>query len=63
MHAAEDWAREVGVTKIELHVFPYNAGALALYEGLGYGREGLRLGHYRRGGEFLDVVLMAKEIR
>jgi len=63
MLAAEDWARDVGVRKIELHVFPYNEAALALYEQLGYRREGLRLGHYLRGGEFLDVVLMAKEIR
>jgi RimJ/RimL family protein N-acetyltransferase len=63
MAAAEDWARVVGVLKIELHVFPYNEAALALYEELGYRREGLRLAHYARGGEFLDVVLMAKEIR
>lgn len=62
MLAAEDWAREVGVTKIELHVFPYNEAAIALYEQLGYRREGLRLAHYRRGGEFLDVVLMAKNL-
>ena len=63
MEAAEDWAREVGILKVELHVFPYNEAALALYEELGYRREGLRLAHYARGGEFLDVVLMAKEIR
>jgi RimJ/RimL family protein N-acetyltransferase len=63
MQAAEDWARATGVTKIELHVFPYNEAALALYEELGYRREGLRLAHYRRGDEFLDVVLMAKEIQ
>jgi RimJ/RimL family protein N-acetyltransferase len=62
MLAAEDWARDVGVTKIELHVFPYNEAALALYEELGYRREGLRLRHYRRGDELLDVVLMAKDI-
>jgi RimJ/RimL family protein N-acetyltransferase len=62
MAAAEDWARRVGVLKIELHVFPYNEAALALYDELGYRREGLRLGHYARGGEFLDVVLMAKTL-
>jgi RimJ/RimL family protein N-acetyltransferase len=63
MAAAEDWARGVGVSKIELHVFPYNAAALALYESLGYAREGLRRRHYRRGGELVDAVLMAKEVR
>jgi putative acetyltransferase len=62
MHAAEDWARGVGVSKIELHVFPYNVPAIALYEDLGYEREGLRRMHYRRGSEFLDAVLMAKVV-
>jgi RimJ/RimL family protein N-acetyltransferase len=63
MEAAEDWGREVGVRKVELHVFPYNTAAIALYETLGYEREGLRKGHYRRGGRLLDAILMAKELR
>jgi putative acetyltransferase len=63
MLAAEEWARAAGVTKLELHVFPYNEAALALYERLGYEREGLRRGHYRRDGELVDAVLMAKELR
>jgi L-phenylalanine/L-methionine N-acetyltransferase len=62
MVAAEEWASRVGVRKLELHVFPHNAAAIALYEGLGYAREGLRRRHYRRSGDFLDAVLMAKEI-
>jgi RimJ/RimL family protein N-acetyltransferase len=62
MQAAEDWARGVGVEKIELHVFPYNVGAIALYERLGYRREGLRLRHYRRGRDLVDAVLMAKDV-
>lgn len=60
MVAAEDWARGVGVRKIELHVFPYNKPAIALYEDLGYEREGLRRVHYQRGGDLLDALLMAK---
>ena len=60
MRAAEAWARDAGVAKIELHVFPYNGAAIALYESLGYAREGFRRRHYRRGREFLDAVLMAK---
>ena len=60
MEAAEAWARGVGVRKLELHVFPYNTPAIALYEKLGYEREGLRRRHYRRGGDFVDAVLMAK---
>jgi RimJ/RimL family protein N-acetyltransferase len=62
MEAAERWAQEVGVRKLELHVFPYNTAAIALYETLGYEREGLRRAHYRRTGGFLDAILMAKEI-
>lgn len=60
MGAAEEWARANGVVKIELHVFPYNTGAIALYERLGYEREGLRRAHYRRGGDLVDAILMAK---
>jgi putative acetyltransferase len=58
--AAEDWARGAGVTKIELHVFPHNGAALALYERSGYEREGYRPRHFRRGSELVDAILMAK---
>jgi RimJ/RimL family protein N-acetyltransferase len=62
MEAAEDWAREAGVRKLELHVFPYNEAALGLYEALGYEREGYRRDHYRRGVGYIDAVLMAKHV-
>jgi RimJ/RimL family protein N-acetyltransferase len=59
--AADEWARGAGVSKLELHVFPHNTPALALYEKLGWEREGLRRGHYRRDdGGLADAVLMAK---
>ena len=59
--AAEDWARGAGVAKLELHVFPHNAAAIGLYEKLGWEREGVRRGHYRRGSRGLaDAILMAK---
>jgi len=61
--AAEAWAREARVRKLELHVFPHNGPAIALYEKLGYEREGLRRCHYARSdGEFSDVILMAKQV-
>ncbi len=63
LEAAVGWAREVGVTKLELHVFPYNEPALALYEGFGFAKEGYRKAHYRRGGELVDAILMAYEVR
>ena len=35
------WARESGVAKLELHVFPWNEPALRLYESFGFEREGI----------------------
>jgi RimJ/RimL family protein N-acetyltransferase len=63
MQAAEEWAREVGVHKLELHVFPHNDAAIALYEEMGYEREGYRRDQYRRSGGYVDAILMAKVIR
>lgn len=53
------WSRAVGVRKLELHVFPWNEPALALYESFGFEREGYRKRHYERGDELVDAVLMA----
>jgi RimJ/RimL family protein N-acetyltransferase len=53
------WAREVRVAKLELHVFPWNEGAIALYESFGFEREGYRVAQYDRAGERVDVILMA----
>ena len=54
-----DWARTIGVRKLELHVFPWNEPAIALYESYGFEREGLRRGHYVREGDEVDAILMA----
>ena len=62
LDAAFDWARASGVRKLELHVFPHNTPALALYEGLGFVREGVRKGHYQRGERELDAILMARRV-
>jgi RimJ/RimL family protein N-acetyltransferase len=63
MTAAEEWAGRAGIQKLELHVFPHNAPALALYAKLGYEHEGFRRRHYRRpDGRYEDVVLMAKHL-
>ena len=53
------WAAGVGVRKLELHVFPWNEPAIALYEAFGFEREGLRKGHYLRDGVPVDAILMA----
>jgi L-phenylalanine/L-methionine N-acetyltransferase len=56
---AVGWARSAGVRKLELHVFPWNEPAVRLYESFGFGREGLRRGHFARDGEYVDAILMA----
>jgi len=62
LEAAVDWARQAGVRKLELHVFPWNKGAIALYDRFGFVREGYRRGHYRRGDEYIDAILMAYDV-
>jgi putative acetyltransferase len=62
LECAVDWARGVGVTKLELHVFPHNEPAIRLYERFGFEREGYRKGHYRRHGADVDAILMALRV-
>ena len=62
LEAALDWARHAEVRKLELHVFPHNQAAIKLYENFGFVQEGYRRGHYRRGNEYVDAILMAFEI-
>jgi RimJ/RimL family protein N-acetyltransferase len=59
---AVEWARPRGVRKLELHVFPHNQGAVALYEAFGFEREGYRKRHYRRPDGYVDAILMAYEV-
>ena len=63
LEQAVTWAREAGVTKLELHVFPWNEPAIALYEAFGFVREGVRTGHYLRDGAEVDAILMAYRVR
>jgi RimJ/RimL family protein N-acetyltransferase len=62
LQAAVALAREVGVRKLELHVFPWNEPALALYDRFGFEREGYRRNHYKRDGEYVDAILMAYRV-
>ena len=56
------WAHAAGVAKLELHVFPWNEPAIALYESFGFAREGYRKAHYRRDGQMVDAILMALQV-
>jgi RimJ/RimL family protein N-acetyltransferase len=57
--AAQRWARDRGLRKVSLGVFPDNGRAIAVYERAGFVREGLRRLQYRSGDAFRDEVLMA----
>lgn len=59
---AISWARASGVTKLELHVFPHNEPAIALYRKLGFREEGHRHRHYRIAGHYVDAILMALDL-
>lgn len=59
LEQAVDWATSSDVSKLELHVFPWNEPAIELYEGFGFEREGYRVRHYVRAGEEVDAILMA----
>jgi RimJ/RimL family protein N-acetyltransferase len=59
---AVGWAGSVGIRKLELHVFPWNEPAIALYDSFGFEREGLRQGHYLRDGMPVDAILMAFQL-
>jgi RimJ/RimL family protein N-acetyltransferase len=62
LDAAVAWARGHGVEKLELHVFPHNEPAIALYEAFGFRREGYRHRHYRRADDYVDAILMALDV-
>jgi ribosomal protein S18 acetylase RimI-like enzyme len=57
--AGINWARERGLHKLSLSVFPHNTAAIALYRKHGFVEEGRRVKQYRRSsGEFWDAVDM-----
>lgn len=59
MEAAIAWAREQGLHKLSLDVFPHNEAAIALYRKFGFVEEGRRVKQYRRrNGELWDGVEM-----
>ncbi|HEX6844739.1 MAG TPA: GNAT family N-acetyltransferase [Actinomycetota bacterium] len=56
------WARERGVEKLLLSVYPHNGAALALYRSFGFEEEGRLARHSRTSYGDLDEILMASWI-
>jgi len=52
------WAREVGVEKLELSVYPSNVGAIGLYRRFGFVEEGRQRMHSRKAAGHQDEILM-----
>jgi [ribosomal protein S18]-alanine N-acetyltransferase len=59
--AVVDWCAESGAATIELEVRSASAGAMALYEGLGFVAFGRRPKYYRNPED--DAILMRLELR
>jgi ribosomal protein S18 acetylase RimI-like enzyme len=59
MAAGIEWARERGLHKLSLSVFPHNDAGIALYRKFGFVEEGRRVKQIRRqSGELWDTLEM-----
>lgn len=52
------WAREMGVEKLALSVYPHNEAALALYRKFGFQQEGRLTGHSKKSIGYVDEIVM-----
>ena len=62
LEAAVEWGPEHGVAKLELHVFPWNEAAIALYEAFGFEREGSGGAITCATDGYADAILMALQV-
>ena len=54
---AENW---LGITRLQLEVYPDNARAIRLYEKYGFEREGLHRAFGYREGQYVDTLVMGR---
>jgi putative acetyltransferase len=52
------WAKEIGVEKLALSVYPHNEPALGLYRKFGFQEEGRLTGHSKKSIGYLDEIVM-----
>jgi RimJ/RimL family protein N-acetyltransferase len=60
MIAAETWARQHGIHRLELTVMTHNSVAVSLYKKMGFQIEGIRRHSLFLQGKFVDEYYMAK---
>lgn len=60
MEGLFDWARDFGIQKICLNVFPHNSRAISFYEKMGFTQEGHRVKHAKLSYGYEDLVEMSK---
>lgn len=63
LEAIEEWARAVGITRLELTVMAHNARAIALYRRHGFEPEGTKRESLIVDGAIVDELAMAKLLR
>jgi len=58
LEACLEWAREFGVEKLALSVYPDNERALGLYRKMGFVEEGRLTGHSKKAVGYRDEIVM-----
>jgi ribosomal protein S18 acetylase RimI-like enzyme len=59
LQAGVDWAKDAGVQKVFLSVYPHNEVAISLYRSFGFVEEGRLARHSRKSYGYEDEILMA----
>lgn len=59
----EEWARVRHITRLELGVMEMNLPALALYQKMGFEREGIKRQAFYMNGTYVDEYIMAKLLK
>jgi RimJ/RimL family protein N-acetyltransferase len=62
LEAVENWATTRQLHRLELTVQTSNTRAIALYEKMGFGREGIKRHSLKNNGRYVDEFLMSKLI-
>ncbi|WP_036717850.1 GNAT family N-acetyltransferase [Paenibacillus harenae] len=57
-----EWSKDNGTTKLSLRVLSTNAGAISFYLKNGFKEQGRLINEFKIGGEFVDDILMYKEL-